>query len=64
MNILSQSLSVKLQSLVKRSSNVPCLVLLGLWSLVNLIVLTETNSKYCEEIDVTWIKAEEVLIMC
>lgn len=64
MNVLFPSLSVKLQSLVKQgekySSNVPCLILLGLWFGKSVIVLTETNSKYCEEIDVTGIKAEDV----
>lgn len=36
---------------------------LGLWFGKSVIVLTETNSKYCEEIAVTGIKAEEILIM-
>lgn len=34
---------------------------LGLWFGKSVKVLTETNSKYCEEIDVTGIKAEEIL---
>lgn len=70
-SILFQSLSGELQGLAKHggkySSNVPCLVpgdeiRLGFGK--SVIVLTEINSKYCEEVDVTGIKAEEVWITC
>lgn len=37
---------------------------LGLWFGKSVVVLTERISKYCEEIAVTGIKAEEILIMC
>lgn len=70
-SILFQSLSGELQGLAKHggkyTSNVPCLVPgdeIRLWFGKSVIVLTEINSKYCEEVDVTGIKAEEILITC